>query len=43
VALWIEARGSLEVHENIIASLSTLDRNSDGIASTIRLLRQEGS
>lgn len=41
VALWIEARGSLEVHENIIASLSTLDRNSDGIASAIRLLRHE--
>ena len=43
VALWIEARGSLDTHENITTALITLDRNADGITSVIRLLREGSS
>ena len=43
VALWIEARGSLNVHDNITTALESLDRNADGITSAIRLLREGSS
>ena len=41
VALWIEARGSLDTHENISSALITLDRNADGITAAINRLRQD--
>ncbi|VVP68805.1 hypothetical protein PS914_00769 [Pseudomonas fluorescens] len=43
VALWIEARGSLNVHDNITTALEALDKNAGGITSAIRLLRQGSS
>ena len=39
VALWIKARGSLNVHDNITTALESLDRNANGITTAIRLLR----
>jgi hypothetical protein len=40
VALWIEARGSLETHDNIVTALATLDTNAGGITAAIEKLRQ---
>ncbi|MGG3796957.1 hypothetical protein ABEU86_22210 [Pseudomonas paraversuta] len=40
VALWIEARGSLDTHDNITTALGTLDLNADAITTTIEKLRQ---
>lgn len=41
VALWIEARGSLETHDNIVTALATLDTNAGGITAAIEKLRQD--
>ena len=41
IALWIEARGSLNVHDNITTALEALDTHADGITSAIRILRSE--
>lgn len=40
VALWIEARGSVDTHDNIVTALGTLDTNAGGIAAAIEKLRQ---
>lgn len=40
VALWIEARGSVDIHENIITALETLDLNADAIKSGIQKLNR---
>jgi hypothetical protein len=40
VALWIEARGSLETHDNIVTALGALDTNAGGITAAIEKLRQ---
>ena len=40
VALWIEARGSLETHDNIVTALGALDTNAGGINVAIEKLRQ---
>jgi hypothetical protein len=40
VALWIEARGSVDTHDNIVTALGTLDTNAGGITAAIEKLRQ---
>lgn len=40
VALWIEARGSMETHDNIVTALGTLDTNTGGITAAIEKLRR---
>jgi hypothetical protein len=40
VALWIEARGSVDTHDNITTALGTLDLNAGAIATAIEKLRQ---
>ncbi|WP_309475399.1 MULTISPECIES: hypothetical protein [unclassified Pseudomonas] len=40
VALWIEARGSVDTHGNITTALGTLDLNADAITTAIEKLRQ---
>lgn len=38
VALWIGARGSLDIHGNIVTALETLDLNADAIKAGIEKL-----
>ena len=38
VALWIEAKGSPSVHENIMAVLETLEYNADAVNAAISSL-----
>lgn len=40
MALWIEARGSVDTHENIVTALERLDTNAEGIITAIEKLRQ---
>jgi hypothetical protein len=40
VALWIEARGSVDTHDNITTALERLDMNADAITTAIEKLRQ---
>lgn len=40
VALWIEARGSVDTHDNITTALETLDLNADAISAAIEKLRR---
>lgn len=40
VALWIEARGSVDTHDNITTALETLDLNADVITTAIEKLRR---
>ncbi|PNA85048.1 hypothetical protein C1X73_31045 [Pseudomonas sp. FW305-130] len=39
VSTWIRQRGSVNVHENRITCLQSLDTNADAIASAIERLR----
>lgn len=41
LAKWIAERGSTDIANNAITALEVLDRNAEGIASAIWLLRQE--
>jgi hypothetical protein len=41
VSLWISQRGSVEVHDNVLAALTTLDRNNESILAGIAALRRE--
>lgn len=38
VALWIEARGSVDTHGNIVTALQTLDLNAAAITTGIKRL-----
>lgn len=40
VALWIEARGSVDTHQNIVTALNRLDTNAESITTAIEMLRQ---
>jgi hypothetical protein len=40
VALWIEARGSVDTHNNITTALKRLDINAEAITTAIDKLRQ---
>ena len=40
VALWIEARGSVDTHQNIVTALNRLDTNAESITAAIERLRQ---
>lgn len=40
VALWIEARGSEDTHENIVTALERLDMNANAVTTAIEKLRQ---
>jgi hypothetical protein len=40
VALWIEARGSVDTHDNITTAQERLDMNADVITTAIEKLRQ---
>lgn len=39
LSLWIKQRGSTDVHDNVLAILTTLDTNTGAIASGIESLR----
>ena len=41
LAKWIAERGSMDIADNAVTALQVLDLNAEGIASAIRLLRQE--
>lgn len=41
LAKWIAERGSADVADNAVIALQVLDLNAEGIASAIRVLRQE--
>lgn len=40
VSTWIRQRGSIDVHDNVMVTLQTLDLNAQTIASVIDRLRQ---
>ncbi|MGT3072944.1 hypothetical protein [Pseudomonas putida] len=39
LSTWIRQRGSVNVHDNAMVALQTLDTNADAIASVIEQLR----
>lgn len=39
LSLWVSRRGSVNVHENIVAALATLDLHADAISTGISRLR----
>ncbi|AIL60402.1 hypothetical protein [Pseudomonas alkylphenolica] len=39
LSLWISQRGSTTVHDNVLATLTTLDTNAEAISSGIESLR----
>ncbi|MNJ73732.1 hypothetical protein D3C77_705690 [compost metagenome] len=39
VSTWIRQRGSVNIHDNVMTALQTLDTNVDAIASAIEQLR----
>lgn len=39
LSLWVSRRGSVNVHENVIAALATLDMHAEAISSGISRLR----
>jgi hypothetical protein len=41
LAKWVAERGSVDVADSAVTALQTLDLNAQGIASAIRILRQE--
>lgn len=41
LAKWVAERGSVDVADNAVTALQVLDLNAEGIASVIRMLRQE--
>lgn len=41
VALWIEARGAAETHQNVVTALERLDMNAESITAAIEKLRQD--
>jgi len=41
LAKWIAERGSTDIADNAVTALQVLDLNAEGIASTIRVLRQQ--
>ncbi|MHC8315075.1 hypothetical protein [Pseudomonas sp. LB3P31] len=41
LAKWVAERGSVDLADNAVSALQVLDSNAEGIASAIRLLRQE--
>lgn len=40
VSTWIRQRGSVDVHDNVMVTLQTLDMNAETIASVIERLQQ---
>lgn len=41
VSTWIRQRGSVNVHDNVMVTLQTLDLNAGAIGSAIERLRNE--
>jgi hypothetical protein len=41
LAKWVSDRGSVDVADSAVTALQSLDLNAEGIASAIRVLRQE--
>lgn len=39
-ALWIEARGAVDTHQNVVTALERLDVNAESITGAIEKLRQ---
>jgi len=39
ISLWVSHRGSVHVHENVMAALTTLDIHAEAISSGITRLR----
>ncbi|POA89257.1 hypothetical protein C1882_01395 [Pseudomonas sp. FW305-E2] len=40
LSLWVSHRGSLHVHENVMAALATLDIHAEAISSGVERLRK---
>nr|WP_314494463.1 hypothetical protein [uncultured Pseudomonas sp.] len=39
LSVWVSHRGSANVHENVMTTLETMDRNNEAIISSIHLLK----
>lgn len=39
LSLWVSHRGSVQVHENVMAALATLDIHTEAISSGLQRLR----
>ncbi|MDH0042407.1 hypothetical protein [Pseudomonas juntendi] len=39
LSLWVSHRGSVQIHENVMAALTTLDVHAEAISSGIERLR----
>lgn len=39
LSLWVSHRGSVQIHENVMGALTTLDTNANAISSGIERLR----
>ncbi|HDS1697277.1 MULTISPECIES: hypothetical protein [unclassified Pseudomonas] len=39
LSLWVSHRGSVHIHENVMAALATLDLHAEAISSSIKRLR----
>lgn len=39
ISLWVSHRGSVHIHENVMAALATLDIHAEAISSGIERLR----
>jgi len=40
ISTWVRQRGSVNVHDNVLSALGTLDVNADAIKSAIDRIRQ---
>lgn len=40
VSLWVSHRGSVQVHENVLTALTTLDTHAEAISSGLERLRK---
>lgn len=40
LSLWVSHRGSFQIHENVIVTLTSLDTNADAISYGIERLRE---
>lgn len=40
LSLWVSHRGSVQIHENVMGALTTLDANAEAISSGIERLRE---
>ncbi|HDS1061054.1 hypothetical protein [Pseudomonas putida] len=41
LSLWVSQRGSIQIHDNVLTALQTLDTNAHSISQGIAILRSE--